>query len=81
MGACTAGSPHGPWRISQSPALTLAFANLTFVALGLPSLAPAEPPCTDPYARWCGRGGAVRRLPIPIRGKLPSSRTCRGICY
>jgi hypothetical protein len=21
----------------------------------------------DPYARWCGRRGAVRRLPIPIR--------------
>jgi hypothetical protein len=21
----------------------------------------------DPYARWCGRGGAVRRPPIPIR--------------
>ncbi len=20
----------------------------------------------DPYARWCGRRGAVRRLPIPI---------------
>ena len=25
-----------------------------------------EPPCTDPYARWCGRGGAVRLPPIPI---------------
>jgi hypothetical protein len=25
-----------------------------------------EPPCTDPYARWCGRGGAERLLPIPI---------------
>ena len=22
-----------------------------------------EPPCTDPYARWCGRGGAAR-LPL-----------------
>jgi len=22
--------------------------------------------CTDPYARWCGRGGAVRCPPIPI---------------
>jgi RNA-directed DNA polymerase len=43
LAACTAGSPHGPWRISQSPALTLAFTNLTFVALGLPSLAPAKP--------------------------------------
>src|SRR5271154_3108804 len=26
----------------------------------------AEPPCTDPYARWCGRGGAVRLPSIPI---------------
>ena len=22
----------------------------------------------DPYVRWCGRGEAVRPLPIPIRG-------------
>jgi hypothetical protein len=27
-----------------------------------------EPPCTDPYARWCGRGGAARLPPIPIIG-------------
>jgi hypothetical protein len=27
-----------------------------------------EPPCTDPYARWCGRGGAARLPPIPITG-------------
>src|ERR1700687_5217968 len=25
-----------------------------------------EPPCTVPYARWCGRGGAARLPPIPI---------------
>ena len=29
-----------------------------------------EPPCTDPYARWCGRGGAARLPPIPILGPL-----------
>jgi hypothetical protein len=34
----------------------------------------AEPPCTDPYARWCGRGGAVRLPPIPI------ARTNRQLC-
>jgi hypothetical protein len=27
-----------------------------------------EPPCTDPYARWCGRGGVARLPPIPIAG-------------
>jgi len=30
-------------------------------------LNPIEPPCTDPYARWCGRGGAARCPPIPIK--------------
>jgi hypothetical protein len=24
----------------------------------------------DPYARWCGRGGAARCPPIPIIGAL-----------
>jgi hypothetical protein len=36
-----------------------------------------EPPCTDPYARWCGRGGAARLPPIPLNlepGLTPSSR-------
>ena len=27
-----------------------------------------EPPYTDPYVRWCGRGGAARLPPIPIFG-------------
>src|SRR5450759_1111073 len=26
----------------------------------------SEPPYTDPYVRWCGRGGAARLPPIPI---------------
>jgi hypothetical protein len=24
-----------------------------------------EPPCTDPYARWCGRGRRVTAAPMP----------------
>jgi len=31
-----------------------------------PHDAATEPPCTDPYARWWGRGGAARLPPIPI---------------
>jgi Reverse transcriptase (RNA-dependent DNA polymerase) len=31
-----------------------------------PHDAATEPPCTDPYARWCGRGGAAKLPPIPI---------------
>jgi len=42
LAAQTAGSPHGPWRISNSPALAIAFTNIAFVALGLSSLAPAK---------------------------------------
>jgi len=39
LAAQTAGSPHGPWRISRSPALSFAFPNAYFKTLGLPSLA------------------------------------------
>jgi len=31
-----------------------------------------EPPCTDPYARWCGRGQRVTAAPMPI--KSPNRR-------
>jgi hypothetical protein len=45
----------------------------------LRELNPIEPPGTDPYARWCGRGGAARRPPIPINqaGRV-SARYGRG---
>src|SRR5438034_93422 len=33
---------------------------------------PTEPPYTDPYVRWCGRGGAVTLPPIPIGVRDPS---------
>jgi hypothetical protein len=28
--------------------------------------ATLEPPCTDPYARWCGRGRRATAAPMPI---------------
>jgi len=40
LAAQTAGSPHGPWRISRSPALSIALPNSLLEALGLPSLCP-----------------------------------------
>src|SRR5713101_2101465 len=33
-----------------------------------------KPPYTDPYVRWCGRGGAARLPPIPIPGTF---KTCQ----
>jgi RNA-directed DNA polymerase len=38
LAAQTAGSAHGPWRLSNSPALTIALPNAYFASLGLAPL-------------------------------------------
>ena len=38
LAACSAGSAHGPWRLSHSRALTVALPNAYFDTLGLPRL-------------------------------------------
>ncbi len=38
LAAQTAGSAHGPWRIANSPALSIALPNAYFDSLGLPRL-------------------------------------------
>src|SRR3974390_1144602 len=38
LAAQTAGSSHGPWRLANSPALTLALPNAYFAKLGLPPM-------------------------------------------
>jgi RNA-directed DNA polymerase len=38
LAAQTAGSAHGPWRLSNSPALTIALPNAYFISLGLTPL-------------------------------------------
>ena len=38
LAAQTAGSPHGPWRIANSPALSVALPNAYFAQLGLPPM-------------------------------------------
>jgi len=40
LAAQTAGSAHGPWRLSNSPALSIALPNAFLGSLGLASLAP-----------------------------------------
>lgn len=43
LAAQTAGSAHGPWRISRSPALSLALPVAYFTSLGLPTLSTPAP--------------------------------------
>jgi hypothetical protein len=38
LAAQTAGSPHGPWRLSRSPALSFALPGAFWERLGLPRL-------------------------------------------
>ncbi|MER9878851.1 group II intron reverse transcriptase/maturase [Mesorhizobium sp. M0118] len=42
LAAQTAGSAHGPWRISNSPALAIALPNAFLASIGLTVLAPAK---------------------------------------
>ena len=43
LAAQTAGSPHGPWRLANSPALTIALPTAFLSSLGLSSVAPPRP--------------------------------------
>ena len=43
LAAQTAGSPHGPWRLANSPALAIALPNRFFNSLGLASVATLRP--------------------------------------
>jgi RNA-directed DNA polymerase len=43
LAAKTAGSPHGPWRLSNSPALAIALPPAFLASLGLTSLATSKP--------------------------------------
>ena len=42
LAAQTAGSPHGPWRLSNSPALTIAIPNAFLETLGLATVASQQ---------------------------------------
>jgi RNA-directed DNA polymerase len=42
LAAQTAGSAHGPWHLSRSPALCYALPNSFFISLGLPQVAPGR---------------------------------------
>jgi len=68
----TAGSGRGSWYLAHAKALSVALSSAYFTSLGLPTLEDPrerhhlESPCTDPYARWCGRGQRATAAPMPI---------------
>ena len=67
---------RGPWWNSGASHMNQAFAKSYFTKLGLISLLTSsnafsiqrEPPCTEPYARWCGRTAGV--IPPPTRWRI-----------
>jgi hypothetical protein len=72
----TAGSGLGPWYLAkgQSP-ICRAFQCLSQIAgSSFPGRGVTaqllEPPCTGPYARWCGRGQRATAAPMPIKPVL-----------
>src|SRR5271165_3413747 len=68
-------TPVGPTGAAQ-PLFRLARSSPNLCAR--PSLTRSNRRGTDPYARWCGRGGAARRPPIPISGGIQPFRTQAG---
>jgi hypothetical protein len=71
LAATTAGSAHGPWRLSRSLALALTLPNAFFDTLGLPALAAGRqlnPPNRRVRTRTHGgvTGTAGDRFPMSI---------------
>jgi hypothetical protein len=77
----TSKSAHGPWRVSQTLALSIALPLRFFEQMGLPSLAPRQEFASsnrrirDPFVRWCGRGRprgfTLSRLGLSCRWAFP----------
>ena len=72
LAAQTAGSPRGPWRLSNSPALAIALSNAFFTALGLATVGGTQacltrrtavygPACT---VVWEGRSREASPYPM-----------------
>lgn len=82
-----AGSPAGLWRMSgrRRSSTPCATTSLTLAVSPeywfLGQLNSVEPPRYGPvYAKWCGKGGVARRLPIPTNQSTNYGLTRRGSC-
>jgi len=69
----TAGSGLGPWYLAKAKALSVGFRMRTSNRSGCRHCSRKcrrnhlEPPYTDPYVRWCGRGRRATAAPMPIK--------------
>src|SRR5262245_61887608 len=86
LAAQTAGSPPWPLAAQQQPRPRhraseglLRFAPPRDPRAQACGLTSVEPPYTDPYVRWCGRGGAARLPPIPISESFRCTCTRPGL--
>jgi len=67
-GGHPSGSERCPWATrSMGMKPRLGHGEKTLRWKGVLPLNPPNRRIRDPYVRWCGRGGAVRLPPIPIR--------------
>ena len=77
----TSGSPHNPNQARAAALCPDAYASRVMRCFPWERWRMLNPPNrrgTDPYARWWGRGGAVRRPPIPIDGEC-ANRAILGV--
>ena len=68
-------TPVGPTGAAQP---LFRFARSSPNLCARPSLTRSNRRGTDTYARWCGRGGAARRPPIPISGGVRTYKRRQG---
>lgn len=65
----TAGSPHGPWRLANSPALAMALPNAYFDSFGIPRLTAGQslnPPNRRMRTRTSGGVGGEKPRGFPL---------------
>jgi nucleotide-binding universal stress UspA family protein len=72
LASSTAGSGLGPWYFAKAKALFVGLSNaylksLAFLPWSRSNGLTLEPPCTDPYARRCGRDQRATAAPMPIK--------------
>jgi RNA-directed DNA polymerase len=68
LAAQTAGSAHGPWRLANSPALSIALPNAYFDSLGIPRLTGGQlpnPPNRRMRTRMSGGVGGAKPRDFP----------------